>query len=108
MKRWAWTARAASRTRSSEIAEPRRMLEAMVPLKRCTSCSTRASDERSCGIEVAHVDAVQGHPALLHVVEAREQADDRGLAGPGRAHQGDALPRLHREVDVLQHPERVG
>ena len=40
-------ARAASRTRSSAMSEPRRMLEAMVPENRCTSCSTRASEERS-------------------------------------------------------------
>ena len=79
------------------------MFEAMVPLKRCTSCSTRASDARSWRrVEVAHVHAVEGDPALLHVVEARQQADDRGLARAGGAHEGHALAGLHREVDVLQ------
>ena len=83
------------------------MFDAIVPLKRWTSCSTRASDERSAArVPVAHVHAVEGHAPLLHVVEAHEQADDRGLAGAGRADEGDAPPGLDREVDVPQDPVR--
>ena len=103
MKRCACTARAAARTRSSGMGEPRRMLPAMVPLNRCTSCSTIASDERSSAeVELADVDAVERHPAGGDVVEARQQADDGGLAGPGRAHERDAPSRLHREADVAE------
>ena len=59
------------------------------------------------GVEVPHVHAVQGHAALLHVVEAGEQADDRGLARSGGPHEGHAASRRHHEVDVLQHPGRL-
>src|SRR5205814_7112632 len=41
--------------------------------------------------ELTQVVAVQEDAALLNVVEARDEADDRGLPRPGRADDGDAL-----------------
>src|SRR3990172_11249866 len=79
MKRWAWTASAAARTRGGGGAQFLR-----VPLP--------------------NVDAVEAPPPPLRVVEAQEQADDRGLAGGGRAHEGQAAPGLDHEVDVPQDP----
>ena len=40
------------------------------------------------------VDAIVGDAALFDIVEAVEQVGDGGLAGAGRAHQGDLLPRF--------------
>ena len=44
-------------------------------------------------VEIAHVDAADPDAAPLHVVEAQQQADERGLAGAGVAHHGDGLAR---------------
>ena len=53
---------------------------------------------------VAHVDAVDRHPALLGLVEPRDQISERGLARPGLP--DDRRPRARRyvEVDVAQRP----
>jgi len=53
---------------------------------------------------VADVHAVEEDPALLHVVEARDEADDRGLPRPGRTDDRDALARGDLEVHIAQHP----
>ena len=47
------------------------------------------------GVEVvlAEVDAVEEDAALGRVVQAGEELDERGLAGPVLAHEGDALRR---------------
>src|SRR5437879_11782067 len=51
--------------------------------------------------EVADILAVQPNRAQLRVVEAREQARDRGLAGAGRPNQRGKLTGLDRERHVL-------
>ena len=51
----------------------------------------------------AHVDAVDQHASGGRVVEARNQADERRLAGAGEADERDHLAGLRREVDVVQH-----
>ena len=48
--------------------------------------------------------AVDQHLAALHIVEARDEADERGLARAGRADEGDALARRDLERDALEHP----
>ena len=75
-----------------------------VPLNRCTSCSTSASEERSSARSSSRTSMPSSvtRPAV-DVVEARQQADDGGLAGAGRAHERDALARLDREADVAEH-----
>ena len=40
--------------------------------------------------------------------QARERAQERGLAGAGRAHHVDELARAHRERDVVEHARRAG
>ena len=52
--------------------------------------------------ELADVDAVDEDAAAIHVVETQQQADDRGLARPGRADDADALAGLDDERDVAQ------
>ena len=54
-------------------------------------------------VELAHVDAVEGHTALVHVVQAGNQIDDGALAGAGGPDDGDAVPRLQFKADVLEH-----
>ena len=51
----------------------------------------------------ANVLAVDGNGAALDVVEPFQQADDRGLAGPGGSHQGHGLARLRHQIHPLQH-----
>src|SRR5438067_4241299 len=51
--------------------------------------------------EVADILAVQPNRAELRVVEARQQARDRGLAGAGRSNQRGKLTGLDREGHVL-------
>ena len=59
---------------------------------------------RSREIELADVDAVDQDAAALDVVEAQQQADDRGLAGPGGADDADALAGRDLERDVAEDP----
>ena len=53
--------------------------------------------------DLADVDAVVGDAAALDVVEAVDEVGDGGLAGAGGAHEGDLLPRLRVEGEVLEH-----
>src|ERR1041385_6750954 len=55
-------------------------------------------------VKLAHVDAADPDGALLDIVEAQQQADDRGFPSAGVAHDGDRLTGLSGEADVLQHP----
>ena len=102
----ACTARGRPRTlRPSIAALPSRMLSAIVPENRCTSCSTRLnSPRRSAEVELADVDAVDRDPAALHVVEPQQQVDQRRLARAGGADDADALAGADLEADTsLQH-----
>src|SRR3989441_717231 len=54
--------------------------------------------------QLTDVHAVEEDAPLLDVVEARDEADDRGLPRPGRADDGHALARGDREVHVPEHP----
>ena len=58
-------------------------------------------------VEVAHVDAVEQHAALVDVVEARDQPGDRGLAARGRADERDRLARPQHEVEAVEHDRPV-
>ena len=60
----------------------------------------RAAQRRQ--VDRAHVGAVDQHGALAHVVEPREQLDQRGLAGAGRADERHRRAGLDDEVDVRQ------
>ncbi len=52
---------------------------------------------------VAQVDPGVAHRALGGVVEAGDELGQGGLAGAGRAHQGEPGPHGDVEVDVAQH-----
>ena len=52
--------------------------------------------------DVADVDAINKDPALLGLIEAGDQGDDRTFAASGGADEGDGLARLGFEVDVVQ------
>src|SRR5690606_319449 len=52
--------------------------------------------------DVANVVIVDRHAALQHVVEARDQVDNGGLAGAGRAEQGDDLSGRGVQRHVVQ------
>ena len=56
---------------------------------------------RRCG--VAHVDAVDADRAAGRVEQARDEVDQRRLAGAGRADDRGGLARLGREGQVVQH-----
>src|SRR2546427_526211 len=53
--------------------------------------------------EVAEVDPVKEDGAGRRVVEPREEADQRALAGAGRAHDSQARAGLDVERDVVQY-----
>ena len=52
---------------------------------------------------VPHVLAVDLHRAAEHVVQPRNECDERRLAAAGRADERRALVRLHEEGGVFQH-----
>ena len=54
--------------------------------------------------QLAHVDAVDEHFSLLHVVVAGYQVDERRLAAAALPHEGHGLALGNGEVDVAQHP----
>ena len=106
MKSIRFTCSAAAST-SSRVdavgAQPDVVLE--VPVNRYGSCSTTPKlPPQLQRIELANVHAADADRALLHIVEAQQQADERGLARAGVAHDGDGLARLDAEADVAQHP----
>ena len=41
------------------------------------------------------------------VVEDSENVEEGGLAGAGRAHDGDELALVHAQVNALEHMERL-
>jgi hypothetical protein len=53
-------------------------------------------------LDVAHVDAVDRHPAGRSVVEPRQQHRRRRLAGTARADQRDRLAGADRQVEVVE------
>ena len=53
--------------------------------------------------EVADVDAVDGDGALVHVVEAHQQASERGLSATGGADHGDRRARRNVQIEVAKH-----
>ena len=53
--------------------------------------------------DVAHVDPVVGDDAVLDLIKAVDEVRDRRLAGAGGADEGDLLPGLRVDADVLQH-----
>src|SRR6476661_1643310 len=55
-------------------------------------------------VVLAQVAAIHADAALLNVVEAAQQVDDAGFAGPGGAHEGYSLAGLHVEADIFEHP----
>ena len=58
--------------------------------------------------DVADVATVDAHRAVGDVVEAREQAGRRALAGAGAADERDGLARREVQVEVVQHVGAVG
>ncbi len=55
-------------------------------------------------VHVFDIDAVDPHCAFLHIIEAQEQGDDRGLARAGVADDGDGLPGFDGEGDIAENP----
>ena len=53
---------------------------------------------------VLHVDAVDEHLALLHVIVTGYEVDERRLAAAALPNDGYGLAFLYGEVDVAQHP----
>ncbi len=53
--------------------------------------------------DVAHVHAIQRHPALFHVVETGNQVDQARFARTGGSQDGHRLPRFGHQVDPLKH-----
>ena len=104
MKSCACASRAA-RTTSSSVAAgaPKVMFSRTVAEKRNGSCATIPIARRSDGeLDLADVGAVDGHPALRDVVEARHERGERRLARAGLADERDRPPGLDLEVDLLE------
>ena len=55
-------------------------------------------------IPLPHIHAVHQNLAALHVVEAQQEARERGLAGAGVADYCDGLARLDRQLNVPEDP----
>src|SRR5262249_4145534 len=55
-------------------------------------------------VELAYIDPAQPDRTLLNVVEAEQEADERGLPRPGVADRGDRLARRDGEADVPEYP----
>jgi hypothetical protein len=51
---------------------------------------------------VSHVDAIEEHPPLGRLVETRDDAQRRRLAGTRWPKQGKELARLDLEIDAVQ------
>ena len=105
MKPAAWARRAASSTSSRGTRRPPRVGDVVVHRGREQERVVVDHGDRGPQggeVEVAHVGAVDQHRAGGDVVEAREELDERRLARPGRADEGDRAPRLDDEVDVAQ------
>jgi hypothetical protein len=58
--------------------------------------------------DLAHILPVDGDAAALDIVEALQQRQHGGLAGAREAHQADALTRLDRQVEAVQHRRPAG
>ena len=80
----------------------------MVPVNRCGSCSTTPKLRRKLfQIEFANVDSANANAAALHLIEAQQQAGERGLARSGVAHHGDGFAGLDPEAYVVEYPVLV-
>ena len=55
-------------------------------------------------IHLAHVHAIQSHGALLHVIKAQQQADERCLSGSRVADDGHGLTGFNGEGHAAQNP----
>ena len=51
-------------------------------------------------VPVAHIHAIDQNAPAGHIIETREQADQRAFAGSGRAQQRHPLARLHLKADA--------
>ena len=52
---------------------------------------------------IAHVNAIQRDATAGDIVKARDQIDDGGFAGTGRAEQRHHLARLRLKIEPIQH-----
>ena len=59
------------------------------------------------GRRARHVDAVDQDLAAVGTLEAADQAERRGLAAPGRAEEGEELPRRDLQIDAPEHGLRA-
>ena len=57
--------------------------------------------------DVAHINAIDLDRAAGHIIETWDQVDDGGLAGACRTDDGNGLPGLGSEGDILQHRHAV-
>ena len=96
----------ASRRPSSPPPTPNAMLSAIVSENRNGSCGTKPMAPRSTRErQVAHVHAVDEHRARRRVVQPRQQADQRGLARPGRRRRAPPSgPRSMRDATRRRAP----
>src|SRR5205085_7265808 len=53
--------------------------------------------------DLAGVDAVEEDAAAVRLVEARDEVDERALAGAARANERDDASLLCREAHVIEH-----
>ena len=108
MKSCAFAARAAaSMSAVDACGEPYAMLLAIVSSNSTVSCVTMPICRRSdASVDLPHVDAVNENRAGAHVVEARQQVDQRRLAGAASADDGDHLAGPNGERHAAQDPRR--
>src|SRR5579875_3522999 len=59
-------------------------------------------------VEAAHVMAIDADAAGIDVVEARQQLDERRLAGAGLADERDGLPGRDAQIDAAQRLRWLG
>ena len=68
------------------------------------SCgTTEIASRRLCWVTLRNILAVDRDAALLDVIEALQQREQRGFAAAGLAHKADPLSGLDAQAEALEH-----
>ena len=97
-------ARPSRSARAWRPATPKAIFAATVVLKRKLSWNTRPTLRRGGASSRSRIStpSISSRP-FDGIVKTRDQREQRRFARAGRAHDRDALARLHLEADILEH-----
>ena len=72
------------------------------------TCQSSAQARAAIFIEGENIHAVEIHRAAAGRIQPGQQAEQGGLAGTGRAEDGEAVARFHGKIDFVQYDQRRG